>query len=192
MNWKLALRVGITSLPSERKTLIWSAAQQLSALLHSNTTQQLKAPRAKHNIPLRLWMIVELLWPAIKHNQPSDFYKTRKLSSRLPFWLESLLPPEMLGYSPIDTTKTTRQQGANMTKALCDPVWQNTLPHTDLTGGKRSPPVSIIISWWPVWSTLPSPVASGLFAPLVLSQDLFIYLFIFTEVKSKNTTDFLV
>lgn len=79
-----------------------------------------------------------------------------------------------------------------MTKALCDPVWQSALPHTDLTGGKRSPPVSVIISWWPVWSTLPSPVASGLFAPLVLSQDLFIYLFIFTEVKSKNTTDFLV
>lgn len=189
VNWKLALCVGITSLLSERKALIWSAAQQLSALLHSNTAQQLKATRAKHNIPLRLWMTVELLWPAIKCKQPFDFYKNRKLSSRLPFLTRTTSASRNAGIQPHRHYKNYKAARCEHDKSTLWPCLAKPLPHVDLTGGKRSSPVSVIVSWWPVWSTLPSPVASGLFAPLVLSQDWF---FFFTEVKSKNMTVFLV
>lgn len=44
-SWNLALRLGITSLRSERQALIWSETHQLSAFAHSNTAQQLKAGR---------------------------------------------------------------------------------------------------------------------------------------------------
>lgn len=90
-NWKLALRVGFTSLQSERQALIWSKTQQLSAWAHSNTAQQLKAGCAQHNIPLKLLSVVEPFWAARIKNKALTSIKRESSFAGCLFWQEWIL-----------------------------------------------------------------------------------------------------
>lgn len=90
-NWNLALRVGITSLRSERQALIWSETQQLSALAHSNTAQQLKAGHTQHNIPLKLQSVVEPFWAARITTNALTSIKGESCFQGCLFWQELVL-----------------------------------------------------------------------------------------------------
>lgn len=121
-NWNLALCLGITSLQSERQALIWSETHQLSAFAHSNTAQQLKAGRTNTTSHGNS-SVVEPFWAARNNKQCSDFYKKRKLFSRLYFLrgISSLLPQKLW-----DTSMLQKLQG-NMHGSKVQTQWKSFL-----------------------------------------------------------------